>query len=233
MDLRLHSRPDSGRPSAQVADVGGRIYSRVLGAARVRIADWARRTEDLSQSDWATRRTDANTERQRLRVHLRGAGGLVTGNRGKDNPSSRGEPLGERLYRIVSQSATRRVSGASGIRGCKRRSGKGGVVPAGIQCGTTTQLVGLRDAEGVQRSLRSRERPLRTRSSEGSFISKFLWRNSHKKWTKKRGAAHQQFGFVLCEHVLRIPSSSFPSRTSVKGCFVFCFFSSRPLSTLC
>ena len=48
LDLRLHSRPNRRRSSAQVADVGGRIYSGVLGAARGR----RRSREPTSGGSW-------------------------------------------------------------------------------------------------------------------------------------------------------------------------------------
>ena len=58
----------------------------------------------------------------------------------KLDPGGRGEPLGERIHRIVSQSLARRVPGAGGIRDVadERRV----VVPAGIQHGPASQLLG-------------------------------------------------------------------------------------------
>jgi len=62
LDLRLHSRSHGGRASAQVADVSGRIYSRVLGVARVGFLDGGRGAEDLGPGDRATWGTDTHQE---------------------------------------------------------------------------------------------------------------------------------------------------------------------------
>ena len=49
--------------SAQVADVGGRIYSRVLGAARSDVDRWSRRPADHGTSHWSARSSDAYQKR--------------------------------------------------------------------------------------------------------------------------------------------------------------------------
>ena len=44
---------------------------------------------------------------------------------GEVDPGSRGKPLGEWIYRSISQSIARRVPGEGGIRDGSGRSGKG------------------------------------------------------------------------------------------------------------
>ena len=79
---------------------------------------------------------------------------LVAGSGGEVDPGSRGESLGEWIYRVISQSIARRISGTCGIRDCGGCPGEGVMVPPGIQYGTPAQLIGVRDTEGLQRGLR-------------------------------------------------------------------------------
>ena len=145
----------------------------------------------------------------------------------KLDPGSRGKPLGERIYRIVSQSLARRVSGGGGIRDGPGRSGER---PSG-SAGNSTRSD--RTVRWITRRRKSSARP----ATKGGTVnarneSKILTnlynrsRNSHFKWTKKWGAAHMSCASMSCASAMHV--LCFPVLPRCMSCasamHVLCFF---------
>ena len=71
----------------------------------------------------------------------------------RTDPGGGGEPVAERLHRVVPQPIARRVPGASGVRERGGRSGERGLVPSGIQHDPAAQFDRIQDAARVQRGV--------------------------------------------------------------------------------
>ena len=78
LDLRFRRGPDNQRRSTQVVDLGGRIYSGVLGIGSGQFNDRHGRAARAGASHRPTRGADTHPQRQRLGVHLRRAGGTAS-----------------------------------------------------------------------------------------------------------------------------------------------------------
>ena len=105
-----------------------------------------------------------------------------------------GQPVGERVQRVVQQPAAGR---AAQRRAVQQREGGGGAVGAaspGLQRGAATQFAGVRRPGGVRSAVRPGE------PGQGLVrLNNRSNRNSHTTWTKKRGHLTAPFIQLISE----------------------------------
>jgi len=97
---------------------------------------------------------DAHPQRQRRGVYWRGAESVVAGAGGGGDPGGAGEPLGERLHRVVPQPLPGRVPGGRGVRDGAGREGARGVVRREYNTIRPHSSLGYGNAQALQRRMR-------------------------------------------------------------------------------
>ena len=87
---------------------------------------------------------------QRAGVHRPGGEGVAGDQRLSDAVHRAGQPVGERVRRVVQRNAGGRTPGPGAVRDAEGGEGPGGGLPAGVQPPPSPQLTELPDARGVR-----------------------------------------------------------------------------------